>query len=74
MSIVRTISSSIHSIPCATGVGIRKPCPFLVLSPLFFGLGIAKRRPVLLRVHGELLGGRWVCGRLGSLVVLATIE
>jgi hypothetical protein len=50
-----TISSSIHSIPCAPRVGIGKYCPILILPPLFFGLGIAENCPILFRVHGELL-------------------
>jgi hypothetical protein len=50
-----TISSSIHSIPCAPRVGIGKYCPFLILPPLFFGLGTAESCPILFRVPGELL-------------------
>jgi hypothetical protein len=64
LHILRTISSSIHSIPRAPRVSIRKYCPFLVLFPLFFGLGIAECRPILLCVQGELLRGCRICSRL----------
>jgi hypothetical protein len=64
-----TISSSIHSIPCASRVGIGEYRPFLILSPFFFGLGIAECRPVLFRIHRELLGGRWFRSRLWPLIV-----
>jgi hypothetical protein len=66
LNTLRTISSSIHSIPRAPRVSICKHCPFLVLSPLFFGLGITECRPILLCVHGELFGGSRVSSRLWS--------